>query len=108
MKRIILTGGSDGLGKKFAQKCIEDGIEIISLSRNKPDYPCIYIKTDLSIEKDITNACNQIKESYCEFDAIVNCAGTISLEEADSISYHDLEYVYKVNSMAPIFLISQL
>ena len=108
MKRIILTGGSDGLGKEFAKKCIKDGIEIIVLSRNKPDYPCIHVKTDLSIEKDLISACNYIKDNYDEFDAVVNCAGTISLESIDSISYHDLDYVYKVNSMAPIFLISNL
>lgn len=108
MKRIIMTGANDGLGKEFAKICIKSGIEIVSLSRTKPDYNCIHIKTDLSDEKSIINACNIIKESYNKFDALINCAAVISKQKINSITYDELNNLMKVNTIAPIFLTSQL
>ena len=108
MKNIILTGASDGLGKSFAQLCLKKGINIIAICRTKPDYPCDFIKTDLSDERDIKNACQTIKEKYASFDALVNCAGTMSLEATDSLSFDELDTVFKVNTIAPILLISEL
>ncbi|MDR1026478.1 MAG: SDR family NAD(P)-dependent oxidoreductase [Lactobacillus sp.] len=108
MKRIIITGGSDGLGKEFAKLCIAEGIEIVSLSRHKPDYPCVHILTDLADDKAIASAATIIKEKYAEFDALVNCAGLISIQRPNEITYEELEATMKVNSLAPIFLTSQL
>lgn len=108
MKRIIMTGGSDGLGKEFAKLCIADNIEVVLLSRQKPDYPCIHIKTDLTNDAEMVAAINIIKEKYAEFDALVNCAGLISKQKPNAITYDELERTMKVNSLAPIFLTSQL
>lgn len=108
MERVILTGGSDGLGKAFAEICIENNIEIISLSRSKPIYPCVHIKTDLSKEDEIINAANIIKAQYLNFNAIVNCAGLISEQKPEAITYDELDNLIKVNTLAPIFLTSQL
>lgn len=108
MKRIILTGGSDGLGRAFALQGVKDGVEIISLSRRKPDYPCVHIKTDLTSEKSMEDACKIIKEKYAKFDALVNCAGLISVQEPNKITYKELEDTIKVNTLAPIYLTSLL
>ena len=108
MKRIIMTGGSDGLGKAFAKLCVKENIEIVCLSRSKPDYPCIHIETDLAEETSMKNACDQIKKDYFSFDALVNCAGLISVQAPDKITYDELESVMRVNSIAPIYLTSLL
>lgn len=108
MKRIIITGASDGLGKAFAEIAVKNGVEIVSLSRRKPEFDCVHIKTDLTDENSIENACNVIKEKYFDFDALVNCAGLISLQEPNKIDYDELERTIKVNSIAPIFLTSKL
>lgn len=54
------------------------------------------------------NACALIKEKYSDFDALINCAGTQCIEPTNNTPYEKLEYVMKVNSIAPMFLISQL
>lgn len=108
MKTIILTGASDGLGKSFAKECIKNGINIIALCRTKPDYACDYIPTDLTEEESIRKACTTIKEKYSTFDAIVNCAGTMSLENTDTLTFKEMEDTFKVNSIAPMFLVSLL
>ena len=52
--------------------------------------------------------CALIREKYSEFDALINCAGTQCIEPTNNTPYEKLEYVMKVNSVAPMFLISQL
>jgi len=108
MKRVILTGGSDGLGREFAKLCVAEGVEVVLLSRRKPDYPCVHIRTDLTDEKAIVGAADIIKEKYAEFDALVNCAGLFSGQKANAITYAELEATMRVNAIAPIFLTSQL
>ena len=108
MKNIILTGASDGLGKEFAKLCIENGINIIALCRTKPDYDCIFLPMDLTSEESIVNGCNLIKEKHSKFDALINCAGVPGIEKINEISYACLENLMKINSLAPMFLTSQL
>ena len=106
--RIIMTGASDGLGKELAKLCVEENIEVISLSRSKPDYPCIHIKTDLADDKSITKAVEEIKSKYADFDTLIHCAGLYSDQPIGSITYEELEATMRVNALAPIFLTSQL
>ena len=84
------------------------GIEVIALSRTKPEYDCIHIETDLSKEESISKACEMIKKKYNSFNALVNCAGIISIQKPNSISYEELSNLMKVNTIAPIFLTSGL
>ena len=108
MKRIILTGASDGLGKEVGKLFQSRGGVVVALCRTKPDYDCEFIECDLSDEKSMVKACKTIKENYGEFDALINCAGTQCIEPTNNTPYSKLEYVMKVNTIAPMFLISQL
>lgn len=108
MKTIILTGASSGLGKSIGELCCQKGINIIAICRNKPNYNCEFIETDLKIEASIINTCNIIKEKYGKFDAFINCAGIISLEPINKLTFKEMEDVYRVNSIAPSFMISKL
>ncbi len=108
MKRILLTGASDGLGEKFAELCIKNNIEIIALCRTKPNYECEFIPTDLTDENSMINGCNIIKQKFSKFDALINCAGVPGIQEPDKITYAVLDNLMKINSIAPMFLTSQL
>ena len=108
MKNILLTGASDGLGKEFGKICIKNGINIIALCRTKPEYDCDFIKMDLTDEKSIIEACNIIKEKYNNFDALINCAGVPGIQKLNEVTYSCLENLMKINSIAPMFLTSQL
>lgn len=108
MKRIILTGASDGLGKEFGKICIQNNINVIVLCRTKPEYECEFIKTDLSDEKSITETCELIKEKYNKFDVLVNCAGVPGVQKLEEITYDCIDNLMKINTIAPMFLSAQL
>lgn len=109
MRNIILTGASDGLGKEFAQRCLKDkNINIIALCRTKPNYVCDFIKTDLTDEKSIENACNIIKKNYKKIFALINCAGVPGVQKLENVTYDVLNDLMKINVLAPIYLTTQL
>ena len=108
MKKIIITGASDGLGKELAKICLKNKIEVVCISRTKPDYDCYHIKTDLTDEKSIESCANEINKSHPKFDALVNCAGTFSFQSCEKTTYRELENNFKVNVLGLMFLTSQL
>lgn len=108
MKNVILTGASDGLGKAFGELCVQSGMKVIALCRTKPNYECDFIKTDLSSEKAIQSACEEIKEKYSRIDILVNCAGVMSAQKLEEIKFEELDNLMRINLLAPIFLTSQL
>ena len=108
MKKVVLTGASDGLGKKFAELCLKEDIEIIALCRTKPTYPCEFIPTDLTDEQSMIKACETIKQKHSNFDALINCAGVPGIQQPNKITYDVLDNLMKINSIAPMFLTSQL
>lgn len=107
MKRIILIGGSDGLGKALSQICIDRNIQVINISRT----PCslegaISIKCDLSLEADIKKAAQEIQITYSDFDAVINCAAIVAMEPINQISYEKFEKAWRVNTIAPLYFLS--
>lgn len=108
MKRIIITWVSEWLGYELAKLYCEHWYEVIWLSRTKPNLEIIHIKTDLTKEEEITKAALIIKKDYTKFDFVVNCAWVMSIEDLWDIKYESLEDVFKINVLAPMFLVSSL
>lgn len=108
MKRVILTGASDGLGRAFGRKCVECGVEVVALCRTEPDYPCAFLPTDLTDEWSMKEACDKIRKEFSGFDALINCAGIQKVQENGEVDYGDMEELFRVNTLAPIFLTSEL
>ena len=108
-RTVIVTGASDGLGRAFAEICVNNGVRVVNISRTPaPPKQIENIACDLSDPDQIIHACEQIKTKYPVFDAIVNCAGVISLQDPAKITYDELEKTFRVNTLAPVFLVSQL
>lgn len=108
MKNVILTGSSDGLGKEFGKLCVQNDMNVIALCRTKPNYKCDFMQTDLSDEKSVKKTCEIIKEKYNKIDILVNCAGVMSAQKLEEVSFEEVEYLMRVNLLAPIFLTTQL
>ena len=109
MKTVIITVASDGLGKAIAQKCVDDGMKVVNISRSKcPVGGVDNILCDLSIEKDIENAVAEIKKNYSKFDVLINNAAIVGYSKINEIDYEKFEKTWKVNTIAPLYIISRL
>lgn len=66
------------------------------------------ILCDLSIEKDIENAVAEIKKNYSKFDVLINNAAIVGYSKINEIDYEKFEKTWKVNAIAPLYIISRL
>ncbi len=98
MKRVLLTGANDGLGRAFGELCVKSGVEVLGwldLPSNRN-------------EEEIERAVEEVKETYSEFDAFINCAGTMSIGSIENITLKEAKDVFMINSIAPIYMTSKL
>lgn len=105
---IIITGASDGLGLELARLYKDSGKKVINISRRKSEFAGENLLTDLLQEEEIEKAVQQILAMGEPIEALVNCAGVMSLESLDSISASEIDRTFGVNVRAAMLLVSGL
>lgn len=106
---FVITGASDGLGLEIAKQVAAKGKRVVSLSRSKPSADDVeWVQTDLMDDTSIRSAAEKILVIDEPVEALVNCAGITTYEAADSLTAENLDRMFKVNTIAPMLLVSKL
>lgn len=110
MKTILITGGSDGLGKALAQKFSEENTVII-LARNETMLKevaaavgCDYFVCDVRDAKQVAAAFAEVVTKYPAIDVVINNAGVIVNGELVKTSDIDIENVITTNALGTIYV----
>ena len=111
-KKIIVVGGSSGIGKSFSVQASKIGAEIILVARSKEKL--LEVKKNLSFEngqnhkiysKDLSDfsKCQKIFERIREeeklIDAVVWCAGEEIIKQTRSINEDDIKKVFGASNI---------
>lgn len=88
-KIVLVTGATSGIGKEIAKELLKAGsILFINYGNNEKrmletkeelvsyEDKVFFIKADISIEEEVIDMFNQIKQKYNKLDLLVNNAGT--------------------------------
>lgn len=105
---IVITGASDGFGKALAKLYVESGKRVVGLSRTPCDEGVKYIKTDLRDEQSIMDAAAAIVAMKEPLEALINCAGVLSIEHIEALSVEEIDKVLMTNVRAPLIVTSRL
>lgn len=98
MKKVLIIGGSKGIGKAIIENMI-NSYRIINISRTEPEniegdlkhYPCDVLTDDLpEIE---------------ELDALIYCPGSINLKPMTRLSETDFKNDYEINVLGAVKVI---
>jgi len=106
-KVILITGGSDGLGKAIAEKlATEYRVVILSPSENKvksvaDKFKCDYVVADVTDYESLRQAVKKIVDKYGQINCLVNSAGLWIQDEVDNNDPQLIEKVIKVNNKNP-------
>lgn len=104
MKNIIITGGSDGLGKTIAKELSKDNnVYIVSNSENKlketvSEIGCKYFVCDVTDSNRVKEVFNKIGK----IDVLINCAGLWIQDELEVNDYDRIRKVVEVNLLGVI------
>ncbi len=110
MKTILITGGSDGLGRALAEKCIGKYNTVIlsndleQTQRTAKEIGCGFVVADVCNYKEIEKAVLEVIQKHGGIDILVNNAGVWiegALENTDPVW---MEKVMGVNALGTILV----
>ena len=105
MKKIIITGASDGLGKAIARELKENELILISKDENKlkelsSELNCKYYVCDLKDYNKIEEVVSKIEE----VDILINNAGIWLAGDLEENTFEQISNCIDVNTKAPIYM----
>lgn len=120
MKKILITGGSRGLGKELALLYGKEGNLIILLGRNKDKLiktynelinlgiKTEYITCDISNYYDVNNLLNYIKENHNTIDYLINNAGVGYFGSIEELTIQEINTMIDINVKGTILVTKAL
>lgn len=108
MKTIIITGGSDGLGKTLTETFSkENNVIILATNEEKmnlvaKENNCSYKVCDVGNYEKVEKAISEVIEEYNKIDVLINNAGLWIQEELDTNDSDRIKSVIQVNLLGTI------
>lgn len=120
-KRIVITGATSGIGRNTTLTLLKQGAHVAFCGKSKVkmkdlldeiaqmETGFIYGKAfDVTVESEIKKFVGEAKEKLGGIDVLINCAGLNSAKNrVEDIKTRDLEYMIKVNFVAPFIFIRE-
>jgi 3-oxoacyl-[acyl-carrier protein] reductase len=94
LKRVLITGGSRGIGLSTANKFKEQGYDVVVPKRDALD-----LSNPDSVHEYITKHKNE------HFDVIINNAGCNDINMIENITDEEIDSMFHVNLISPIILL---
>ena len=102
-RRIVLTGGSGGIGQRVAALLLARGASLATISRfGDGPAAAVHVVADLSSREGLTTAVNFIEAE--QPDILVNLAGVQHFGPIEQQAFDDVQANYTVNLIAPVLL----
>ena len=108
-KRVLITGGTSGMGEAFAKKFAEEGAEVIIVGRNKKNGLRIvneiqgksgnadFMECDVTDMKSIKELKENFEKKYLSLDILVNNAGILLTNSLENIQEDEWIKVFDTN-----------
>ena len=125
MKRILVTGGSRGIGFEFVRQFLSAGHKVIACSRNPSKYSdllelknqfrdnLILVELDVSSKISIINAFDYLSDELEGLDVLINNAGIRFggdekyCDQLGLLFKEDFNRIFAVNTIGPVLLIEK-
>lgn len=113
MKTILVTGGSNGIGKAICEHLLNQGHYVVIADIDKvasqqiiDHYPenCLFVTADLSTTQGVVEVFHQIDNHQLTIDAIINNAGKGMVKKLTELTDDDIEAGYGLMLRAPLLI----
>lgn len=107
-KKIIVTGGSRGIGASIVRLLAEEGAQVCftfssredaaaEVAKSLPGEGHFYLKLDVASEESVSQAIEQISQKWTEIDGLVNNAGITKDQLLLRMKAQDFDSVMNTN-----------
>jgi NAD(P)-dependent dehydrogenase (short-subunit alcohol dehydrogenase family) len=110
MKHVLITGGSDGLGKITAQKLVKAGYKVTILANNAEKTEKVamqigsaFVVADVASADQVVTAMQQAVEQSGAIDILINNAGIWVIGKVETNSPTEIEQAFKINTLGTIY-----
>lgn len=115
-KRVLVTGGTSGIGTAITERFLTEDARVIVLSSNpaklnsiKERYPNLHatLQADVGNAEEVSKAFQEIDKIWGGLDVLINNAGISIRNEFINISIEDWEKIIKTNLNGVFFVAQQ-
>ena len=111
-KKILITGGSKGIGYQIAKRYIAEGAEVVivgrneeTLSRTAQELGCQYIAYNLTNIQDLPSLIRQSADLLGGLNGLVNNAGVCNIDDGFlKVTENSYDEQFTLNVKSPFFL----
>lgn len=111
-KKILITGGSKGIGYQIAKRYIAEGAEVVIVGRDEEklssaanDLGCQYLTYDLTNMHDLPSLVQQSAELLGGLNGLVNNAGVCNIDNGFlNVTENSYDEQFTLNVKSPFFL----
>jgi NAD(P)-dependent dehydrogenase (short-subunit alcohol dehydrogenase family) len=113
MKTILVTGGSNGIGKAISEHLLKSGHTVVIADMDEATglqishrYPneCLFINTDLRMIDGVMTLFEQLDAQQINLDAIINNAGKGMVTPLPQLTDEEIEDGYGLMLRAPLLI----
>lgn len=114
-KTVVITGGSRGLGLVLARAFIQEGARVAVLARDEAELQVaetdlrgrggdsLAVICDVTDQKQVEYAINEVAEHFQRIDLLVNNAGIIQTGPMENMVLRDYEQAMAVHFYGPLY-----
>lgn len=90
--KVLVTGGSSGIGRATALKLQEKGYKPVIFDLEEPDFEVNFFQGDVRDEDRVEEVVDEV-----DFDVLVNCAGFYELGSIEDMEKETAEKIFDTN-----------
>jgi short-subunit dehydrogenase len=108
MKKILITGASDGIGLEIARALAREGNQLVLVARNQeklkaaieslPGQQHSFVLADLTLKEDVERVASHIDQNH--FDVLINNAGVGMYGRFEEMPLAEQEAMMRLNMLA--------
>jgi short-subunit dehydrogenase len=109
-KHVLITGGSDGIGKLTAKKLLEAGYKVTILSHDidktkaaAKEIGCQFVVADVAVGEAAARAIEEAEGQNGPVDILINNAGIWLSRPIDEVAPDEMKRVIEVNTLGTMY-----
>lgn len=108
-KRVLVTGAAGGIGRRIAERFLEEGADVTGLDRETDTggTPFRMLAVDIGDPAQVETVSERLKAEENRLDIMVNAAGILRLGNAETLTPEDWQTCMNVNAGGPFHLLRQ-